>query len=137
MTLFDATDTYVILNKSFNISVPHISTKERKIVVFLYLEISPYRGYCIYGKISLVALFARHPVPTYCTSIIILEERALSKTAPKWVHQVLLLFSKGHLRNVLEAMNCCAVNVSTPLTQPLKENMCQGFCHLLSQWGWD
>lgn len=93
--------------------------------------------FVIICKISLVALFARYPIPTYCTNIIPSEKKALPRTAPKWVHQVLLLFSKGHLRNILEAINCRAVNISTPLTQPVKENKYQDFCHLLSQWGWD
>lgn len=52
MTLFSARDTNVILNKPFNISVPHISSKERKIVVVLYLEIPPFRGHCIYACMS-------------------------------------------------------------------------------------
>lgn len=49
MTLFSAWDTSVILNKPFNISVPHIYSKERKIVVVLCLEIPPFRGHCIYA----------------------------------------------------------------------------------------
>lgn len=88
-------------------------------------------------KISLVTSFARHPVSTCCGSIITLEKRAKSRTPHKWVHQVLLLFLKGNLRNSLEAMNCCTVNVSNPLIQLLKEKKYQDFFHLLSQWGWD
>lgn len=70
MTLLSARDTNVILNNPFSISVPHISSKERKIVVVLCLEIPLFRGHCIYACMSnIFGCLVFQPVLAFWTSI--------------------------------------------------------------------
>lgn len=87
-------------------------------------------------QISLVALFSSLSVPTFWSSILTLEKRVLLRSAPWWFHQVLILFSKGHLRNILKAMKFCVI-ILTLLIQPPKENEYQDFCPFHRGMGWE
>lgn len=137
MTLFSARDTNVILNKSFNISLPHISSKERKILVVLCLEIPPFGGHCIYACMS--NIFGCLVFQRICSCILNqyckFEKRVLLRSAPWWLHQVLILFRKDHLRNILKAMKFCVIITLTLLIRPPNKASAKTFVR--STVGWD